>query len=397
MSEQVISDLQCHLSELFGEEVSVEVCEERELEGMRISVVQMSYSVRSTGETNQRKHYRQTAVVLVQDDLDLPDFTLEPTPRGIAGKLFSMVGGMGDINFTASPEFSEAYVLQGWIEATVRELFIPEIRNFFSTDPRWSVRGGDERLVIFQKNKMIPESDHDEFVKESLQISALFQLGEEHLDSRPDLRRKTEPDDLVATADQMGGIVGAMLQRQLSKIRITKSELNAFAASSPPRRILPGMSKQVVGEMLPVILIGIVMIGIGIGFAALCWFVGTGNSRYLAFPVSLTAVAGAAIAYFANRHRNAKRRVLRQGKLQKGRITNVTATNTQINNQQQYVVDLEYGSEHDPQKTQCKVYGVVHKKAEELRESEQSVRILIDPRKPNHSICLDLLIVFDDA
>ena len=76
------------LSELFREHVSVDSVTQRELAGATISVATMSYSTSGSGDSSNR-HYQQTAVVLDDVQLDVPEFSLRPRVTGLLGKLLT--------------------------------------------------------------------------------------------------------------------------------------------------------------------------------------------------------------------------------------------------------------------------------------------------------------------
>jgi len=108
----------------------------------RLAVVEMGYTrVNRSDSGHTTTKVRQTAVVLDDGQLDLPLFNLSPTLKGVTGFLMSFAGDMGDINFQDSPDFSQQYHLHAWNETAARVLFTPALREFFSQNVGWSVRG----------------------------------------------------------------------------------------------------------------------------------------------------------------------------------------------------------------------------------------------------------------
>lgn len=114
--------LAIELSELFGESVAIEGGEQRQLGAAELSIIEISYTRehRSSDGPTTYTDIRQTAVVSKDAELDLPQFVLTPTRKGITGRLLSLFGDMGDIDFPGSPEFSAEYHLHGWSEKPVR-------------------------------------------------------------------------------------------------------------------------------------------------------------------------------------------------------------------------------------------------------------------------------------
>ncbi|MGB7348096.1 MAG: hypothetical protein WBD20_27975 [Pirellulaceae bacterium] len=394
MTDSVTAELESEISELMGQDVRVDVEERREFDQTSVAVVKMSYTETvTTDDSRHSVNIRETAVVLKQPDLILPDFTLRPSASGIAGKIFSLFGDMGDINFDESPEFSSAYFLHGWIEETVRTLFVPELRNYFAKDSRWSVRGQDNTLILYHRKKLIREDERDQFIQDALHILTLFQLGEEALDASPELRRQTRPEDMVRTAERMTGIVGTMMQRQLDVVRLTKSEVDAYAATSPPRVAPSGMKRQSMGQWGPVIGAGIVIFLFGAVFVFITGFLAEAEHRWLALPMLAAPILGLVITFFATRYRIKKMRILRSGVLHSGVVTSVKRTEVSINEQRQYKVTIECDNQNQ---IECKVLGKAGDYAKAMQESGERVRVLVDPTDESHTLCLDLLLIFDE-
>lgn len=392
MTQPDIDKLEDELSTLLATDATADLLMNRQLtdgvgESSSVSLLDLSYREETEDRTWK---VRQTALLLEQDDIDLPDFTLRPKLKGIAGKLMEMLGNMS-IEFADSPEFSSAYSLIGWVEPTVRELFVHPIRDHFAEDHRWSVCGHGKRLVIYQKGRVIKAADHDAFIKEVLPILSLFQLGEEALDARPDLRRETRPEDIAASTDRIGGVAGAMLSKQLDAVKVTRAQLEDFAATSTPRPIPTGLSRQVIGQITPAIVAALVATLVGIVFGVLCILLGEGTDRLIAIPCFLGACIGMVGGYFLNRYRSGKTRVLRDGTLHEGTITDIERTRTSVNNQRRHLVTIQSSKTT----TVCRTYGIGAKLANSAKESQNTVRFLIDPTDATNAICLDLLVVFE--
>ena len=390
MNQPDIDVLEDELSTLLSNEASANLLMYRELggeSGESISVSLLDLHVRE--EVNDtRRNIQQTALLLEQDDLDLPDFTMRPKPKGLVGQLFKLMGNM-NIEFDDSPEFSSAYMLHGWVEPTVRALFIKPIRDHFAEDHKWTVCARGRRMVIFQRGKVIEQSQQDSFIKDALEILSLFQMGEEVLDDQPELRRETRADDMMASAERMGGLVGASLARQLKAVQVTQSDLEDFAAQQTPRKVPAGMARQVVGQLKPAIAAALIASLVGTTFGALCLLVGNGYERLIAVPCFMFAGIGLVGTYLLNRYRSRKSRVLRQGALHEGKITEVKRTDTKINDQRRYLVTIQCSQAT----VVCRAYGTAVTQAQTFKDSGQSVRVLIDPADANHAVCLDLLAI----
>jgi len=84
------------------------------------------------------------------------------------------VFGMQDIDFTDSAEFSKAYRLEGPDEASVRSLFIPQIRQFFAATPGQHVTGGG-RFLIWWFASLLPSAQSlDEWLEQGDHVRRRF-------------------------------------------------------------------------------------------------------------------------------------------------------------------------------------------------------------------------------
>ncbi|MFK8113474.1 MAG: DUF3592 domain-containing protein [Rubripirellula sp.] len=393
-----LTELEALLSEVFRESVSVEGDQRHEQGDAELSIVEMGYQ-RRTADGDGRHHYqrvRQTAIVSHDPELELPEFRLAPRAKGITAGLMSMLGGMGDINFDDSPTFSKEYFLHGWAEEPVRLLFNEQLRGQFAENLGWSVIGKGDALVVFRHNQVIDgDIERQKFTQEGLALLASFQQAEEALDAQPSLRRETTAEDLLTTADRMGGLAGAMLTRQLQKIGVTRKQIDAFVAESKPRDIPPGMKRQVLGDNLPLVFAGLmfIVIGLGIGIGLLLfksdeipWF------AYL-FPI-VQPFVGAVILFFTLRHRNRKRRTLQHGELVEAKVVGIQSTETTVNDQRRFKVTVEYADRDKVIRKDMNAYGGSVDLARKCQDEDRPIRILIDPQDPDHVVGIDMLLVF---
>lgn len=391
--------LKDELSELFGESVAIEGGEQRQLGAAELSIIEISYTRehRSSDGPTTYTHVRQTAVVSKDAELDLPQFALTPTRKGITGRLLSLFGDMGDIDFPESPEFSAEYHLHGWSEKPVRLLFTKPIRDHFSSQLGWSVMGKQSVLAIFHHNQVVDGDERNRFVDDALGILTLFQQAEEQLDSMPEVRRETTPSDVVASAERMGGLAGAMLAKKLRKLSVTSKELENFLSQAPPRVIPKGISGQLLGEGTIVLMIaGFVFLVVGVVVGSLVTTLAEGNQRWIGLPImTVFPLIGGAMVYFTARYRRQKTRTLKTGAIVEGQVESVERTSTTVNEQRRYHVAVEYSQLGKPAKGIVNAYGPAVDKAKKYEESGKPMRILVDPSDPTHLIGIDLLMIFD--
>lgn len=112
----------------------------------------------------------------------------------------------------------------------------------------------------------------------------------------------------------------------------------------------------------------------------------------------LMPLIGGTMAAITGWYRARKSRVLRDGQLFSGTITDVTQSNLSVNQQIQHVVRISFpNDEKDGIKREviCAAYSLGADQAQQFHQNQQPVRLLVDPRDPNHIVCVDLITLFD--
>lgn len=385
------------LSFLFREDVDVESVEQREHGGATLSVAVMSYADLSS-QSNDRSRYRQTVIFLEDAELNLPEFSLAPKPKGILSVALKLLGNFGTIEFEDSPKFSEKYLLQGFAVDATKVFFNQPIREHFSDRPGWSVRGKQHALVVYRKNHVCDESEVQAFAADALEMLTLFQVGEEELDEHPELSREFGAKQLMEATQSMGGIAGSVianrLKKELARIKLTSSELDEFLRSPVPRTAPIGMSRQVLGQNFPLVIVGLVFIVAGL-IAGTVWLVAATpllKPLAIGFYLMFSGI-GSLMTFGTLSSRRKKTRALRQGEVAQGRITKVKKTGVEVNNEKQYRVDVEYESEGETRVSHVTVNDA--DKARGLQRDQSPVSLLVDPQDADNVVVLDLLILFD--
>ncbi len=392
LSDEQHEELEQKLSHLFCQTVTARVVDVQSLGAATITIADVQYL--REGSNNLPERIRQSVVMIRDESIHVPQFALWPHFKGVVGKIFSAIGGMMDIDFNDSPEFSRAYQLHGWNEEAVRALFTKAIRDHFSRQRDWSVRGDRDCIAVFRQAKVVEDSQREEFQREALEILELFQIGEEQLDERPEIRRTTNASDALAAAQKIGGIQGHMLQQALNHIALTKSELDQFLDQAVPRRQIPtGLRRQFIGDVKMLIALGGVLLLAGVVIPLIIWNVMVGDDRYLGiyFGAPLVVIGGG-IAYFAARYRSKKMRILRDGVLVGGIVTSVKRTSTEINGRRRYHLSLRYDFQGQQQTTRVNIYSGIENAMERERTGDP-VRVLVDPADSSHVLCLDTLVL----
>lgn len=382
------------LSVLLDQDISLKILAEQELGDARLFVTTMKYEY----FLDQRlKRYEQTAVVLEDMQLDLPKFSCQPRIGGIAGKAFrAFTGGFASVELSHSPEFNEKYWLHALSRDAVEVIFSKELCQNICYENGWFFAGNGPRLVIYKRDQVFHDQELDRFVESALKLLTLFQVGEEELDTRADLDRQVSPAVVSAEISAMNGIVGSMIQGQLRRLAVSTKELESFMAGSIPRTIPPGMFRQLVGENLPLVFVGIVfmMFGLGMGIG---WLVTVeGKTKLIGLVFLLTfPVIGFCMSFFTWRSRQRKKRTLRDGAFSTGYVRDVKRTGTEINNQRQYRVTVEYDYQGSKRTTYTNQLGATVERARYFKDSGKPAGLLIHPEDPSIVICVDFVMLMD--
>ena len=117
---------------------------------------------------------RQALIYFSSPGLDLPLFSLRP--QGLFEKVGTVFGSQ-DINFESDQtgaEFSKKYLLRGKDEQKVRELFTPEVLDFFAGQDGVSTEGRRSRLIFYRDGKRLKPEDTPAFLEEGLEVFRLF-------------------------------------------------------------------------------------------------------------------------------------------------------------------------------------------------------------------------------
>ncbi len=134
---------------------------------VELTIFDLTYT---TGSGKHSHTHRQTVIRFASSQLNLPDFTA--SPEGFfhkIGKLF----GVKDINFAEDPGFSSAFLLQGASEPAVRQLFGPQVREWFSQRRGITAAGRESQLFFFRAGQRVNPDKISGLLEEGFQFFKL--------------------------------------------------------------------------------------------------------------------------------------------------------------------------------------------------------------------------------
>lgn len=137
------------------------------VDGVNATVFDYIYTVGG----KRRTTYFQSVVLLEQNDLSFPAFTLRP--EGVFDKMMSAFGYQ-DIDFPQRPEFSRQYILRGEDESAIRRIFNDQLVSFYENNPGTFTDAVENQLFVYRFHERLQPADIESYVDFALEIPALM-------------------------------------------------------------------------------------------------------------------------------------------------------------------------------------------------------------------------------
>ena len=136
--------------------------------GHPLVAFEFSYVI-STGKSSQT--IRQTVVILENSKHHPP---LEMCAEGMFDR-FKEYFGAQDFDFSAHPAFSKKYRLRGTDENSIRDLFRPEVREYFETNDMVHLDINEQQILIYQPGRYAKQQGQfEEFLQNAVEILELL-------------------------------------------------------------------------------------------------------------------------------------------------------------------------------------------------------------------------------
>lgn len=381
------------LSLLFREDVTISDVTSQQRGDTQIAVANMSYWKL---DENQR-HYKQTVLVLRDSHLKVPDFILQSRSSGNFFNVLTQLLGPRPLEFRDSPKFQTNYLLSGPTEIAIRAFFTKPVRDFFEEATEWTIRGTESCLILCHQNKIYKERERENFTAQGLQVLTLLQEAEERLDRQPEIRRQATLEELNRSTNQLGGIAGMMLEEQLKRLAIKRADLEAYLHSTRPRQPPPALTRQLYSDQFKFLFVGLGFLIFGIVVGTVLLLTMKDNSKLVAVTFTATVpTIGLSLLLASLRFHLRTSRTLCAGRVATGSIRDIKSTTSSVNGQHKFHIFVQYeldGTTHD---TKFNAYGFEVDFAKNLLSRGEPTRFLIDPKDPNHVICVDTLRVTED-
>ena len=124
-----------------------------------------------TGSGTSRTTWTFSVFVARRSNLKLPQFSLSPE------NIFHKIGGLfgfQDIDFASHPRFSSRYLLRGPDEEAIRNLFQPQVLDWFESHLGLSIEAKDD-TIVFARRPLLAASKIRDFLAEGFEILKQFE------------------------------------------------------------------------------------------------------------------------------------------------------------------------------------------------------------------------------
>jgi len=98
----------------------------------------------------------------------VPNFAIQPETPLLTADVRDLLFGTRVIDFESHPEFSRQYQLRGGDETAIRQLFNPDVLEFFETHPGLSVEAIDNQMIYYRRNTTVLPNDLADEIKDLL-------------------------------------------------------------------------------------------------------------------------------------------------------------------------------------------------------------------------------------
>jgi hypothetical protein len=184
---------------------------------------------------------QQTCVYVEFTDFVFPEFQLQPEAPG-TGFLEALTGSP-DIDFTDSPKFSKKYFLTGRPEEVIQQLFNKPVREALAGNPGWTIVARKQNLVMYCINQTQPLDQLDSFLSDCLKVFGLLQSSGSQIPVES-INAPVTRDSALSEASRIGGLVGALVQREIRRKVIEIDEVATFLKQPVPRKIPRALKNQ---------------------------------------------------------------------------------------------------------------------------------------------------------
>lgn len=106
----------------------------------------------------------------------VPDFAIQPQPKR-HWLLSDVTFGARDIDFESHPEFSRTFLLRGRDESAIRDLFKPDVLEFFEAHAGLSVEAADDQLIYYRHSECVLPDDVPDLIEEARELRARLEAS----------------------------------------------------------------------------------------------------------------------------------------------------------------------------------------------------------------------------
>lgn len=375
-----MSDFVGRLSEVLGYSVDGKVIETASAADCEIAVVEGEYRICAESQIT----ITLTAFVVDSRELDLPQFRVRHTTRGM------FQNSVDQIHIDGEVKFNGRFSLTGYAHEAIRRVFSPELCNAVF-ESNLFMTGVGRLLIVYAEKKLSSDQMYDR-LKQVVEIVQFIRTGQAKLNASPEICRMTDSSAFVDLAKQPQSFLTSGIAKRILRVAIPQDQLDIFTNSDVPRSIPARLNRQVIGDNLGYLGLGVVLMVAGIVGCVAGFFVNA-EFRWIIFASIPVAIVGAVVCWLTLQYRKNRWQCLTRGKLVVGRIDRIFRSGIVNGDLQRYDVRIEYELDGQTKKTRIPAYGGLVDVACYHRFAERPVNVLVDPQSHSALVCFELLYV----
>lgn len=337
---------------------------------------------------DMQREKRQTAVVIENARLNIPEFSLQPKKK--PGTLVAELMTRDKPAQEVTREFSSRYHLRG-LETRLKKIFNNELLDLLLQQQIWEIHAASNRMVLFVPQQVYEGKHRKWFLQHAVQIAqvverrcvALKETGKDPSISREKNETKIEKSIMPPATP---------FKNTAKNTWISRDEVQKFVAQARPR-ILPKALKKQTGPEVLFVFIGFVFI-----LCAMVMLIGAQANADAALGLRMGAGAmfllGPITLFLTSIFPRRKRELLRNGLVFSGRITNVESTGWVNGSRMMYRCHVEIVDGSKNRKLICWIDQDLAKRGQTLIDQKQTTSVLVSPSKPERCILPELMASF---
>ncbi len=349
----------------------------------------------------RRQMTSQPVVFMQEPALRLPLFRLQPkSPNKTAANPANDPSSSRPL---ATPPFAQAYDL--WLDSqdagqdqTTEPLFDTSLQSDLAQYPGWQIHADGSSVLLWQPSRQGESELLPDYIDEAALVYArLRQRGLEWQPAEipPIVSPALAERPRVIDQDKTSELESPRRSLSLAACQpVTTADLQALVTTPPPRRLPASLHGQKFG--FPIVgAFGLLFAAGGSMFIFAAWHPEIqvkGDQEWLLAAFGIACfVVGSSVLIGSILHRRYWSQILIHGLLAEATVLRVERSNTKINNQRLFWVQVEFDSQQGRIQTRLAAYGRVGEQVLRDLEKRQTWQVLYAPHRPQQAALVEAL------